>query len=154
MKTGNCLCGGYMELEKINSVLLDRSCNTKDVTFVIIDQINGLQHDIEDLEQMRTLLKDTFNIDDKSYRNAHIIENKIKTFTGFYTTILQYKRELNFMILKLRELLDGGGSVEEFKIALRQVLSERNTVKVGIEENKQRINEIVNKNPNLMPSKL
>jgi len=134
--------------------LLDKNCTIKDVNSVIVDQINALQNDIHDLEDMRSSLKHTFALDDKSYRNAYIIENKIKTFTGFYTTILSYKKELNFMILKLRELLDGGGSVEEFKSALRQVLSERNNVKVGLEENKRRINEIVGKNPNLMPSKL
>jgi flagellar hook-basal body complex protein FliE len=99
-------------------------------------------------------LKSIFPTEQDSYRNAYIIENKIKTFTGFYTTILSYKKELNSMLFKLREMLKTGGSVEEFKQALKEVLGERSRIQNKTEENKQKIDEILKDKPNLLPKSL
>jgi hypothetical protein len=134
--------------------MLQKNCSIKDVTKVIIDQINGIQYDIKSLEKLRQSLSNIFPSDAKSYRNSYIIENKVKTFTGFYTTILSYKKELNFLLLKLRDMLNTGGSVEEFKQALKEVLSERTRIQNKTEENKTKIESILKDKPNLMPKSL
>ena len=72
--------------------ILGNSCSVRDVTKVIINQINGLQQDIFELDEMKILLKNIFPKDAKSYRNSYVIENKVKTFTGFHTTILACKK--------------------------------------------------------------
>lgn len=138
----------------IEYILLKPNCSANDVTMVVIDQINGLKRDIQSLEEMRNSLKDIFPTDTKSYRSAYIIENKVKTFTGFYQTILTYKRELHTLLFKLRDLLSDGGSVEEFKIALRAVLAERNSIKDKTDSNKKRIGELLEETPDLMPKNL
>ena len=131
--------------------ILEKNCSIKDVTKVIIDQINGIHNDIKSLEELRRTLKNIFPKDLNSYRSSYIIENKVKTFTGFYTTILSYKKELNFMLLKLRDMLNSGGSVEEFKQALKEVLGERAKIQTKTEGNKKKIKEILDEKPNLLP---
>ena len=143
-----------MEKHDIENILLNKSCGTQEVTLVIIDQINSLNLDIKELEVFRNELKDLFPKDQKAYRNTYIIENKVKTFTGFYMTILSYKRELNILLLKLRILLTGGGSVEEFKTALRAVMAERNSIREKTNDNKERIAELLQEVPSLMPAKI
>ena len=135
-------------------ILLENSCSVGDVTKLIIFQINSLQDDIKELEEMKTMLKNIFPTDMKSYRSAYVIENKVKTFTGFHTTILSYKKELNGMLLKLRSILDVGTDLEQYKKAMREVMMEHSSMKNNLESNKEKINDIIKKTPSLMPSSL
>lgn len=134
--------------------LLEKSCTPLQVTNVIIHQINGLQNDIKDLELFKDGLKAIFPSDPRSYRSSFVIENKVKTFTGFYATILAYKKELNDMLLKLRAILDVGTDLEKYKEAIREVIIERGNATLANEDNKKRMEELLKKNPNLMPTSL
>jgi len=134
--------------------LLESSCSVGDVTKLIIYQINTLQGDIKELEEMKTMLKNIFPTDMKSYRSAYVIENKVKTFTGFHTTILSYKKELNGMLLKLRSMLDVGTDLEQYKKAMREVMMEHSSMKNNLENNKEKIKDLIKKTPSLMPSSL
>ena len=133
---------------------LDKSCSVGDVTKIIILQINGLQDDIKELEEMKTMLKNIFPTDMKSYRSAYVIENKVKTFTGFHTTILSYKKELNGMLLKLRSILDVGTDLEHYKKAMREVMMEHSSMKNNLETNKEKIKDLIKQKPGLMPSSI
>ena len=45
---------------------LERACTASDVMGVVVDQINGLQNDIQDLEDLRNTLKNNLLSDKKS----------------------------------------------------------------------------------------
>lgn len=134
--------------------LLEKDCTASQVTGVIIVQINGLQKDIQELEVLKESLKNIFPSDPRSYRSSFVVENKVKTFTGFYSTILSYKKELNALLLKLREILNVGTDLEKYKQAIREVIIERSNTNASTEHNKQKIDDLLKKAPNLMPTSL
>lgn len=142
------------DVQKKPNDILPTNCQARDVTRVIIEQINGLQDDINELDTMRQLLKNIFPTDTKSYRNSYVIENKVKTFTGFYSSILSYKKELNSMLFKLRAILDVKSDTDAIKQAIREVMTERSNLAMSLETNKERIKDLVRENPSLMPSKV
>ena len=136
-------------------ILLEHSCSPTDVTKVIIDQINGLVLDIKEMDELKKSLMNFFPKEKESYRSTYLIDNKVKVFTGFHQTILSYKKELNSMLLKLRSILkDGGGSVEIFKQALKEYFNERQGMINNNVKNKERMKEILQKSPSLMPKEL
>jgi len=134
--------------------ILNKDCTPLQVTAIIITQINGLCKDIRELEEFKESLKSVFPKDMKSYRSTFVIENKTKMFVGFYSTILEYKRELNSMLLKLRAILDVGTDLEKYKQAIREVIIERATKSVSGDENKKKMEELLKKSPGLMPTSL
>ena len=123
---------------------------------IVVSQINGLQQDIKDLEDMREMLRMTMAMDDpKSWRSTFIVENRLKTFTGFYSTILSYKKELNDMLLKLRAILtDSNNLGDQVKDAIKEALMKREEVAIKVEDNKKRLQELVEQAPGLMPTSL
>lgn len=135
--------------------ILDRACSGNDVMNVLVDQINGLQQDIKDLEEMRDLIKQTMLSDPKSYRSAYQVENKLKTFTGFYSTILSYKKELNDVLFKLRAILTEGNTLsDQVKDVIKNALVKREEINTKTQDNEKRIKEILSASPNLMPKAL
>lgn len=135
--------------------ILDRACSGNDVMNVLVDQINGLQQDIKDLEEMRDLIKQTMLSDPKSYRSAYQVENKLKTFTGFYSTILSYKKELNGVLFKLRDILTNNNTLgEQVKDAIKDALMKREEIATKTEDNKKRLQELIQSSPGLMPTSL
>ena len=91
----------------------------------------------------------------KAWRSSFAIDNKIKTFTGFYSTILSYKCELNKMLLNLRNILsDGNNLSEQVKDAIKDALLKREEITIKTQDNKKRINELLENTPNLMPKSL
>lgn len=136
--------------------ILEKSCSANDVMGIVVSQINGLQQDIKDLEDMREMLRMTMAMDDpKSWRSTFIVENRLKTFTGFYSTILSYKKELNDMLLKLRAILtDSNNLGDQVKDAIKEALMKREEVAIKVEDNKKRLQELVEQAPGLMPTSL
>lgn len=58
---------------------------------------------IKDVEKISNKLDDIFP-EKVTYRNKFILEDKIKTYTGFYTTLLNLRKEINSTIIKEIEL--------------------------------------------------
>lgn len=137
-------------------IVLEKSCNANDVMTILVNQINGLQQDIKDLEEMRELIRETLSIGDpKSWRSTFAVENKLKTFTGFYSTILSYKKELNDVLFKLRTILTDSNNIgDQVKDAIKEALMKREEVNINIEANKKRLNELLKDAPGLMPTAL
>lgn len=136
--------------------MLEKSCTSSDVMGVLIDQINGLQNDIRNLEMLRDTLRNNFLADQKAWRSTYAVDNKIKTFSGFYSTILNYKTELNKMLVQLKNILSEGNSVsEQIKEAIKEALLEQ-TVQMRDDAamNKKRIEELLKDSPGLMPRTL
>lgn len=136
--------------------VLDKSCSATDVINVLIDQINGLQNDIRNLEDLRDMLKNNFLADQKAWRSTYAVDNKIKTFSGFYSTILNYKCELNKMLIQLKNIRTDTDSVsEQVKTAIKEALLQQ-TVEMRQDAaiNKKRIEELLKTSPGLMPTSL
>lgn len=136
--------------------MLEKSCTSSDVMGVLIDQINGLQNDIHNLEMLRDTLRNNFLADQKAWRSTYAVDNKIKTFSGFYSTILNYKCELNKMLVQLKNILSEGNSVsEQVKEAIKEALLQQTAaMRQDVSENKKRITELLNDAPGLMPTSL
>lgn len=135
--------------------ILEKSCSANEVMGIVVNQINGLQQDIKDLEEMREMLKHSFLADPKAWRSAYAVENKIKTFTGFYSTILSYKKELNETLFKLRAILTEGNTLsDQVKDVIKNALVKREEINTKTQDNEKRIKEILSASPNLMPKAL
>lgn len=136
--------------------ILEKSCSSSDVMGVLIDQINGLQNDIRNLEMLRDTLRNNFLADQKVWRSTYAVDNKIKTFSGFYSTILNYKCELNKMLVQLKTILSEGNSVsEQIKEAIKEALLEQTVqMRDDVAMNRKRMDEILKDSPGLMPRTL
>lgn len=58
------------------------------------------------IKEVESLIKHTQNIfpKDLNFRNKYILDDKIKTFTGFYSTLLNLRKEVNQSLIKEIEL--------------------------------------------------
>lgn len=146
-------------IEKINETkemtkLLDVNCSNQDILKAIILQINNLQKDILELEELKGNFANFLTQTQYALvKNSHVLDNKLKVFSTFYSTLLSYKKELNELILKLRLLLQDNNQDDLYKEAIKNILSECSNLQNVIKDNEEKMQECLDKNPNFMPDK-
>ena len=114
-------------------------------TLELLEKISGsrkeLEEDLVDVRKLKDKLETLFPTE-LNFRNKHILEEKIKTVTGFYSTILNYRQEINKSLtseIEIRRRLNAkGGDEQTFNIReLAHEIEEARSQKVVFEREKE-----------------
>ncbi len=109
-----------MESGETNTIM-----NSRNYVDKLLKEYNKSKSDIDDyileIEKVKGIVCDIFpkKVD---YRNRHLIEDKIKIFTGFYATLLSLKKEKHNMIKNEITIRSGIKSDEDKDVDIRDII--------------------------------
>jgi len=129
---------------------LDTNSSATDIEKFLINQVNILVNDIKELETFKTHIYNIFP-KETNWKSIHVIESRLKTMSSLFSTILNYKQELNKLLFKLQTLLDPGLSDDTIKDLIKMVQDSISKTNADTKKYKNKIKSILEDTPNFMP---
>jgi len=111
---------------------------------MLFQQVESLQQDIKNLDEFRSYVENLFPRK-FNFNSTHIIENKLRVMSQFYSTFLSYKQELIKLLLKLEDIVQPQYTEHDINQIIVRVIQKLEDSSESIREQEERIKKVINK---------